>query len=924
MNLRSTLALVALCFSLTLTQTQAQMVTSTTLTPTQLVNNILLGGGITASNITYSGANVSRGNFTGGSSISFLMDAGVILTSGSCADVPGWNTSGMTSYNNTAGGDADLDAILTAGSTTNKSVLEFDFVPISDTLVFNYIFASEEYPEFACGSFNDVFAFLLSGPNPAGGNYVKENLAKIPGTSTYVSVNTINPGVAGTNGTAANCTAIDPNWASYSVYYNDNPKNMSVIQIKPDGYTDVFTASASVVAGQTYHIKLAIADVGSISDPDWDSYVFLQSQSFSSPAQTVATVASPTSVCPGTPVKLLATVSGGVADYDYAWSNGTNHLNSLAVKDSITVSPMVTTTYTVTVTGFTGSTSTSTITVNVDTLSTAATAIIATPDTICPGDMTTLSITGGSLGTGANWQWYTQNCGGSLAGSNSTLNVSPTSTTTYWLRANGSCNTTGCVQMQVVVRADDATITAAGPFCQSDAPVTLSAASPGGSWSGTGITNATTGTFSPAVAGNGTFDIIYTTTGNCGASDTTTIIVSLQADATIGPAGPYCASSAPVILTSASAGGNWSGTGITNPSTGQFSPATAGTGTHQVIYTISGSCGSSDTANIVVNADANASITATGPLCVSASPQNLIAVEGGGSWSGTGITSTSTGVFDPATAGVGTHTIIYTIGGACGDADTTSITVVDQMDASIDAAGPFCNNLGIQNLNAADAGGNWSGTGITSATQGTFAPAVAGIGTHDIVYTISGLCGNADTTSIVVLSSPHAVGIGTNESCTGAADGAASVLATLGTEPYTYDWSNNETSTNISGLAPGIYSVVVSDANGCLDSDSVDIEASFTPCEIITPMIFIPNIFSPNGDMLNDVLYVRGQGIKSLTFKIFDRWGEQVFISTDIATGWDGNYRGKQMDAAVFVYSIEAEFENGNTFSDKGNITLTR
>ncbi|MBU1719471.1 MAG: choice-of-anchor L domain-containing protein, partial [Bacteroidetes bacterium] len=269
--------------TLALLDSGAQMVTSTASTPTQLVNDVLLGGGITASTVTYTGANGSRGSFTGGSSIGFLFDEGIILTSGNVSSIPGWNTSGTTSDVTSTGADADLNALLSGGNSTgDKCVLEFDFVATSDSLNFKYIFASEEYPEFVCSDFNDVFAFFLSGPNPAGGNYVKKNIALIPGTNTFVGINTINGGVAGSSGNAANCDAIDPNWASYSGWYNDNPKNGNVIQIKPDGYTDIFTAAASLVCGETYHIKLAIADVGYMGDSYYDSYVFLEAKSFTS------------------------------------------------------------------------------------------------------------------------------------------------------------------------------------------------------------------------------------------------------------------------------------------------------------------------------------------------------------------------------------------------------------------------------------------------------------------------------------------------------------------------------------------------------------------------------------------------------------------------------------------------------------------
>jgi gliding motility-associated-like protein len=89
-------------------------------------------------------------------------------------------------------------------------------------------------------------------------------------------------------------------------------------------------------------------------------------------------------------------------------------------------------------------------------------------------------------------------------------------------------------------------------------------------------------------------------------------------------------------------------------------------------------------------------------------------------------------------------------------------------------------------------------------------------------------------------------------------------------------------------------------------------------------VIYVPNIFSPNNDGSNDVLYVHGQGITELQLTIYDRWGELVFETTDMAQGWDGWYKGKVMDNAVFVYYLKATFYTGEQVTKKGNITLLK
>lgn len=324
---------------------------------------------------------------------------------------------------------------------------------------------------------------------------------------------------------------------------------------------------------------------------------------------------------------------------------------------------------------------------------------------------------------------------------------SGTHTITYDI--TGACGDLQTANITVNAQAD-ATITPAGPFCDTDPAVNLTGADPGGTWSGTGITDVNLGTFDPATAGLGTHTITYTIPGSCGDIQNTNITVNNVSDATITPAGPFCDSDPVQFLSAVDAGGTWTGNGITNGATGEFDPAIAGSGTHTITYTIAGACGDVQTEDIIVNPQMDATITPVGPFCDTDPAIILNAVDAGGTWTGTGITNGATGDFDPGTAGAGTHTITYTISGACGDVQTTSITVNNIQDATISAAGPFCENDGALNLNAVDPGGTWSGAGITDANLGTFDPAIAGSGTHTITYDIAGACGDTDTEDIVV------------------------------------------------------------------------------------------------------------------------------------------------------------------------------
>jgi len=258
-------SLLVLSFSVIM---NAQLTVNNTLSPTQLVQNVLLGSGVTASNITFSGNAMQSGSFNGtASNIGFT--SGLVLATGDINVAVGPNSLGGAG---TSLGVASTDPQLNSIATTNlndAAILEFDFVPMADTIKFRYVFGSEEYPEYVCSNFNDVFGFFISGPNPAGGNYTNINIAQIPGTTLPVAINTINPGVAGASGTPGGCTSL-----AYSNLYVNNTQN----SVQYDGFTVPLTAKAAVVCGQTYHIKIAIADA---FDSAFDSGVFLEAGSFS-------------------------------------------------------------------------------------------------------------------------------------------------------------------------------------------------------------------------------------------------------------------------------------------------------------------------------------------------------------------------------------------------------------------------------------------------------------------------------------------------------------------------------------------------------------------------------------------------------------------------------------------------------------------
>lgn len=284
MNFRSTTILLAI---ITSGFAQAQLTVDNTQTPAQLVQNVLLGGGVTASNITFNGGSATVLNEQIGSFVATAtnlgLGGGVIMGSGdvNVAIGPNTQTSATLGGGNFGFNDPDLDQLSNV-NTNDAAILEFDFVPTGDSLKFRYVFSSEEYDEYVCGTVNDAFGFFLSGPGITGpftNNAI--NIALVPGTNVPVSINTVNNGSVGSNGDVANCSNLDPNWQANSVYFVSNNSGTT---IEFDGMTVVLTARALVQCGQTYHIKLAIADGG---DTAFDSGVFLEENSFASTGQVI-------------------------------------------------------------------------------------------------------------------------------------------------------------------------------------------------------------------------------------------------------------------------------------------------------------------------------------------------------------------------------------------------------------------------------------------------------------------------------------------------------------------------------------------------------------------------------------------------------------------------------------------------------------
>ncbi len=644
------------------------------------------------------------------------------------------------------------------------------------------------------------------------------------------------------------------------------------------------------------------------------------------------------------------------------------------------------------------------------------------------------------------------------AGESYTLNASATGAVSYSWKLDGSSTSAsiqgkttpgiylykvvatldGCVDSSnvstVTVNAlDSASLLDIGAMCSSAEAINVSdylsaGSSTGGAFSGSGITDSSLGTFDPFSLLEADYWIKYTTAGKCKAVDSVSIKItsSINLSFSSGQNLVFCknASAQTLQVNQLLAGAtfySFSGTGISNATSGVFDPSLSSVNVDTIYYSKSGTCG--DTAKAVVeiyNVD-TASINPASTMCESEGTFQctVSANSSAGSWSSDcGICLSTSGVFDPSIAQAGQHKIIYSTKGQCPDADTILITVVAPQNIQITSAGPFCSNASNQQLQVNKSGGIWSGA---VDANGLFSPLTSGSGSHQVKYTLNGVCVSSDSISVAVNQLPQVkIDPERIEGCVPLtltfvdSSNAASSLAI-----WNFDDGTIENKTQSNGKIQhvfknaGSYSVnlKVQFLNGCEDSstakinvlevpeadfsmsaelvntqdpsvqffnhsfgatqyiwlfgDSVSthgdpfISSNFENTVVFDPThaeakskkslgadsvwisllamkggcadtarkmlmirdvftLFTPNAFTPNDDNVNDLFFPNGVNILCETcsnykFMIFNRWGELIFESSTPYEGWNGKKFNNMNPVEIDTYVWRVEYTDSFT-----------
>ncbi|MEO5570840.1 MAG: PKD domain-containing protein [Bacteroidia bacterium] len=279
----------------------------------------------------------------------------------------------------------------------------------------------------------------------------------------------------------------------------------------------------------------------------------------------------------------------------------------------------------------------------------------------------------------------------------------------------------------------------------------------------------------------------------------------------------------------------------------------------------------------------------------------------------------------------GTYTVTLTDANSCTATKSISIYNPPVLASALTSTDAYCKGKCIGTVSATPSGGipGYTYTWSDPDSQQTKTATSLCPGTYTVIVTDGHGCTKID--SVIVNYSDYIPPLDATVSDDSIYEGQTVQITSTIYSNTIYTWTppNFLTNTSISNPlatltdeAVYIYYETISDSLGCDNRDSVRIVVRKVFCA--EPEIFIPNAFTPNNDGRNDILYVRGNTIRELLFRVYDRWGEKVFETTVPGAGWDGTYKGKPAQPGVYDYYLDATCFNNEKFFKKGNVTIIK
>ncbi|MCC2589767.1 choice-of-anchor L domain-containing protein [Chryseobacterium sp. MFBS3-17] len=787
----------------------------------QLIEQVLITGGgnctanvsnvIVSPNLSVTNTNRSWGYFHKGTT-NFPFTDGVVLMTGP-ARTAGNNfiPATLAGVLGTAG-DADLAAAIgvPTGNLEDATYIQFDFVPVTSEITFNYIFASEEYEgSFAC-SYTDGFALLLKRVTDP--NYV--NMAVLPGGAGPVSVTNIHPYLS------SSCPAVN------AQYYAGN--NTANIETNFAGRTIPLTATATVIPGETYRFKMVLADY---NDTSHDTGVFLQAGSFNIGVQLTDPSGNPLpstmDICEGSSQVLNAAVP--IAGATYQWYLGANPIPG-ATNSSYTATQAGVYSVQVLVPG-TSCPGTAEITINVLPVPQVQDAALD----LCSGGTTgTFNLTSAqpsiSTTAGATFLYYLNQADAQAGNANTIANPAAHTSGSgiVYVRVTlGQCSVVAQLTLTINQSPAQPVITAsANAICGAGSVTLTSSAASGNTWS-TGET-----TQSITITTPGTYTLVVAA-GTC-TSTPATITIAGDADPNISITGNtfFCTGGSTTLTASITGTGYtflWSN-GAATASTVVSTP-----GTYTVTVTGPGGCPFTESVTVTesaVPAGQNAALSECSPATdftfdLTSAEAAMSSTPGVTFTYYTNIADANAGnannIPNPAAHTAPTSVVYVRISsGNCFVVVELQLTVTVIPDPVITQSAPaICGTTPVTLTSNYATGNVWS-TGATTQSITVSTP-----GTYSLTVSNGACVSQAVSVNVVQNADPNVTITGNLSICQGA---NTTLTANVTGSGYTFLWSNGSTAQSTAVNAAGTYTVTVTTPAGCqfTASATVTVDAPIT------------------------------------------------------------------------------------------------
>lgn len=550
----------------------------------------------------------------------------------------------------------------------------------------------------------------------------------------------------------------------------------------------------------------------------------------------------------------------------------------------------------------------------------------------------TISLSSGAGGTIYDWAGpggYTSNV------QNPTIASSiPSMSGVYTVTVTGTpgCVTTATTTVTVnPVPVPTATNT--GPYCTGNQ---IQLSSPAGyatdDWAGPGyavndVQNPTINSSTPAMSG--TYTVTVTNSFSCSATATTDVVVNPLPIATASNTGPYCEGYTVDVTSGGGVDYDWAGPGgfsLLNTQNATIPGANmAMNGTYTVTVTDANNCTSTATTTMVVNPLPIPTANNTGPYCEGATI-NLSSSGGASySWVGPGYASPlQNPAITPSTVAMnGTYSVTVTSGAGCSASASTTVVVTAIPIPTATNTGPYCEGQTVELRSNGGSLYSWQGpmsygSLVQNPDINNSVPGMTGV--YTVTATDGAGCSATATTSVIVYPHPTAVPLFNPQNPTTLSpevnfynSSYANIVSyyweigtsTYGTSSFTHSFDD-----------PGTYDcfLLVTNQWGCTDTTDfkVVVEAETS--------IYIPNSFTPNGDEMNEIFYVYGENWARMELIIFDRWGNEVFYSTDPTKGWNGtmNNEGETLMAGTYAYKVYIIDFYGKEHNIMGHVNIIR